>query len=134
MILSILLVACGDNDEVENPPQNDTGDDQQQAEQNNSDTTNETETDTSADSASNTEYGFTNFDLEADYQETNDALDVNFENEKNDKIEASYEDKSNGIDLNGDEALEELDSIFSSFNFDENTPNEDVLNEVAEAF
>ncbi len=118
MILSLLLFACGDNDEVENPPQNATDEDQQQG----------TENDT------NTDYGFTEFDLDADYQDTNDALDVDYEHENNDKIEASYRDKAQEINLTGDAALEELDSIFSSFTFDENTPDEEILNTVTEAF
>ncbi|MFD1851655.1 YusW family protein [Oceanobacillus bengalensis] len=128
MILSILLVACGDNDEVENPPQTATNEDQQQADENNTNSTNDTDTNT------NTGYGFTKFDLDADYEDTNDALDVDYENEKNDKMEASYLDKSQDIDLNGDAAMEELDSIFSSFTFDEGTPEEEILNTITEAF
>lgn len=128
MILSILLVACADNDEVENPPQNTTGEDQQQADANNTNTTNDTDANT------NTRYGFTKFDLDADYKDTNDALDVDYENEKHDKLEASYRDKSQNIDLNGDAAMEELDKIFSSFHFDENTPEEEILNTIAKAF
>ncbi|WP_404456624.1 YusW family protein [Oceanobacillus kapialis] len=129
MILPLLLVACGDNDEVENPPQNDTGEEQQhQADENSTNVTDNTDTNT------NTEYGFTKFDLEADYEDTNDALDVDYENEEKDKMEASYRNKSQDIDLNGDQAMEELDSIFSSFNFDESTPEEEVLNAITEAF
>nr|WP_245301675.1 YusW family protein [Virgibacillus natechei] len=127
MILSILLVACGDNDEVENPPQN-ADEEQQQANENNTDSTNDTDANT------NTEYDFTKFDLEADYEDTDDTLDVDYENEQDEQMEASYRDKSQDIDLNGDAAMEELDSIFSSFNFDESTPEEEILNTITEAF
>ncbi|SES24921.1 YusW-like protein [Gracilibacillus ureilyticus] len=128
IIFFLLLVACGDNDEVENPPQNNPDDNQQQAEENNNNTTNDTEANT------DTGYPFTTFDLEADFQDTNDTLDVDYENEQDDQMEASYQDKSQDIDLNGDAAMEELDSIFSSFDFDENTSDEEILNTVTQAF
>lgn len=118
LIVSIILFACGDNDEVENPPQNATDEGQQQE----------------IDSNTNTEYVFTEFDLDADYEDTNDAIDVDYENENNDKMEASYRDKSQEIDLTGDAALQELDSIFSSFNFDESTSEEEILNTITDAF
>ncbi|MEW9108532.1 MAG: YusW family protein [Cytobacillus gottheilii] len=124
LILSIVLAACGDNDEVENPPQNAAEDEQQQTEENNA----------TNDNNDTTGYNFTHFDLDADYQDMNDAVEVDYENETNNQMEASYRDQSQDIDLNGAEAMEELDSIFSSFNFDENTPDEEVLTTVSEAF
>jgi predicted small lipoprotein YifL len=127
-MLLLLLAACGDNDEVKNPPQNTTEENQQQTDESNTNTTDDTGADT------NTAYGFTSFDLDADYNETNDALDVDYENEKNDKMEASYLDKAQDINLNGDAAMDELDGIFSSFTFDENTSDEEVLSTVARAF
>ena len=144
VLLSILLVACGDDDEVENPPQDTTGEENQQTEDNNTETneetdtgtTDNTDTGTTGDGTANTEtnYNFIKFDLEADYPDTNDALDVDFENEPNENMEASYRDQSQGIDLNGDEAMEELDNIFASFDFDETTANEEVLAAVIEGF
>ncbi|WP_164219227.1 YusW family protein [Virgibacillus sp. YIM 98842] len=130
IILTLLLAACGNNDEVENPPDDGTGDSEQQT-----GNTNDTNNDTGTDADTNTEYGFFSFDLEADYTENDDdALDVDFENEPNDEMEASYRDREQGIDLIGDEAMEQLDIIFSSFHFDEKTPDEEVLNAVIEGF
>ncbi|WP_194287387.1 YusW family protein [Gracilibacillus oryzae] len=128
IILSVLLVACGDNDEVENPPQNATNDEQQQTNDNNTSPNEDTNANT------DTGYGFTKFDLDADYTDTNDALEVDYDNEQDDNMEASYRDQSQDIDLAGDAAIEELDSIFTSFEFDENTSDEEVLNAVTEAF
>ncbi|RKQ28174.1 YusW family protein [Oceanobacillus halophilus] len=129
MILPLILIACGDNDDVDNPPQNTTEEEQQQAEETNTNTANE-----NTDNGTNTGYSFTNFELEADYTDTNDALDVEYEKEQNEKIEASYRDQSQEIDLHGDAAMEELDQLFSSFTFDEDTPDDEVLNTVIEAF
>lgn len=140
MLLSLLLVACGDKDEVENPPQNATDGEEQQTDNNNTDMNDNAATDDGTDSPNNTNdnmdtiYGFKKFDLDADYPDANDALDVDFENETNENMEASYRDQSQGIDLNGDEAIKELDPIFSGFEFDENTPDDEVLDAVIKAF
>ncbi|SHF98422.1 YusW-like protein [Ornithinibacillus halophilus] len=140
-MLSLFLVACGDSDEVENPPENATNEGQQETE-NNTNSTGDTEgndgntnnTEITEDSTTNSGYGFTNFELDADYDSIDDALDVDYENEKNDELEASYQDKAQDIDLKGDAAMEELDRIFSTFTFDENTSDDEVLNTVIEAF
>ena len=137
VIMSLmLLMACGDNDEVENPPENAT-ENNQQSDQENNDQGDQLQTENTANDSNDTAnngYGFTAFDLEADFEELDDALDVDYENDQNEEIEAAYHYKSEGFDLRGDEAMEELDSIFTSFQFDENTPDEEVLNEVSEAF
>lgn len=142
MLLSLLLVACGDKDEVENPPENANDGQEQQTDNNNTDvddnaaTDDGTDTDTPNNTSANTDtsYGFKKFELDADYPDANDALDVDFENETNENMEASYRDQSQGIDLNGDEAIKELDPIFSGFDFDENTPDDEVLDAVIKAF
>lgn len=110
---ALLLTACGDNEEVKNPPENAPTEGQGQT----------------ADAA----YSFTSFELDADYANVNDALDISYDNEKND-IEASYEDRENKKNLTGDDAMTELESKFSSFSFDENTPDDEVMTAVVEAF
>lgn len=139
VIVFLSLMACGNNDEVENPPENAMNDNQenQQAADQGTQTDNSQEgqpqTENEANNTNNG-YGFVAFDLEADYEELDDALDVDYENDKDEEMEASYHFRSEGFDLKGDEAMEELDSIFSSFPFDENTSDEEVLSEVSEAF
>lgn len=78
-------------------------------------------------------YPFTRFELEADIGDTKDAVEVDYEIDT-DESEAFYKDKIQGIQLSGDEAMRELNSIFQAFEFDEHTSNEDVLNKVLEAF
>ncbi|PAV29694.1 hypothetical protein CIL05_09990 [Virgibacillus profundi] len=151
LFIGLILTACGDDDEVENPPQN-TTDNTQQEDTNNDDGNTNTETndnnnddnntendndndndDNTSDSNGNTAYAFTGFSLEADFDDTNDTLDVDYDHETN-ETEASYEDKTQNINLQGDAAMEELDKIFSNFDFDESTADEDVLAAVSEAF
>lgn len=141
ILLSLIIAACGsDNDEVTNTPENESTDNQQATENNQDNTTDEDDgvndnadgtTDNSTDL--NSKYNFTSFSLEADVENDNDAVDVEFEVES-DETESSYKDKIAGVDLHGDEAMDELDSIFNSFRFDENTADEEVLSEVLEAF
>lgn len=78
-------------------------------------------------------YAFTSFELDVDIEQDDDAIEVDYD-EESDEIEASYEHKPNGINLYGDEAIEELNGIFRSFEFDENTPDEEVIQTVMEAF
>lgn len=144
--LFFLLGACGDEEEVQNPPQTDDTE-QGTVDDGTGDNTNDEATDDSMDdnaddttgNATNgnttgeAKYGFTDFSLDVDMDGDDDAIDVDYEVEAN-SIEASYKDKEQGIDLAGDEALQELDGIFSAFEFDENTPRDEVLQEVREAF
>ncbi|RDW19773.1 YusW family protein [Oceanobacillus chungangensis] len=111
VIVSFMLAACGDRDDVQNPV-------------NNNDTVNE---------ATESPYTFNSFNLEADFENTADAIKVDYDKEMN-ETEASYEDRLQGIQLAGDEAMQELDSIFTGFNFDKDTENEEVLSSVLNAF
>ncbi|WP_058309133.1 YusW family protein [Gracilibacillus massiliensis] len=87
-----------------------------------------------SDANPSTKYSFTKLELEADFEDINDTLEVEYENEQNDEMEASYKDKSQDIDLNGEVAMEELDRIFSSFTFDQNTTEDEVLKTITDAF
>ncbi|WP_162800285.1 YusW family protein [Oceanobacillus zhaokaii] len=125
LTISFLLIACGDNDEVQNPVNNN-----QQGTENN--TNNNGENDNVNETAESA-YSFNSFNLEADIENTEDAIEVDYNKEMN-ETEASYEDRLQGIQLAGDEAMQELDSIFSGFDFDKDTANEDVLSSVLSAF
>src|SRR5690606_35695405 len=92
-LLLIFLVGCGDNDEVNNPPQNDTGTDQDVTEDNNNGNQDDTEgqnlannadeppADTSVDS--NHPYPFIQFDLDVDMEDDLDIIEVEYEQEPN---------------------------------------------------
>lgn len=130
LFTALVMAACGtDDEEVTNPPLNNGTD----TENNDTNDNNAGNTDNTANTADESPYVFTSFDLEADVEGTKDAVDVDYEVEQN-RTEASYHDKIQGIQLTGDEAMQELDRIFSSLDFDENTPDEEVINAVYEAF
>lgn len=150
LILALVLAACGGTDDTnnQNDGANGANDGQEQTNENGQgDTEPQDDTQGQADdtaqnnadnndnntATSETPYGFTDFSFEADLDTTAEYIDVDYEYEPN-EIEASYRDQENDISLTGEEALQELDSIFQSFTFDENTEDEEVLNEVLELF
>jgi len=141
ILLSSILVACGngDNDEVEldnQAPESTENADQEINENPEDQGTNEgneeTRNNNDQDQA-DSPYIFRDFNLEVDLDDTDDSIDVEYEHER-DEIETSYRDDVRGINLSGEEAMRELDSIFSSFTFDESTEEEEVLNQVMERF
>lgn len=147
LLLSAVLAACGNSNKATETPNNDTtteepndgaagGDinDDNQTDDNNGANNNQTKGDSDQADFSN-DYVFTSFDLEVDIENNDDAIDVDYEVDIDDnETEASYENKPENINLRGNEAMEELDNIFTSFQFDENTPDEEVINEVLQAF
>ncbi|MBG9449153.1 hypothetical protein ABE67_07370 [Cytobacillus firmus] len=108
-----LLTACND-DKVENPPEN------VPAENQSNETSNEAA------------FNFTNFDLEVEYKD-NTTIDVDYENEKN-GMEAVYQDDLADQNLTSDEAMEKLTPIFEGLSFDQNTEDQEVINQVKDAF
>src|SRR5699024_10583968 len=78
-------------------------------------------------------YNFVEFNLDADIDNENDALEIDFEVDQN-ETEAKYIERSRDIEFRGDEAIEELDSIFMSFRFDADSTDDEILDEVFEAF
>ncbi|WP_157796432.1 YusW family protein [Bacillus sp. FJAT-45037] len=77
-------------------------------------------------------YAFTHFELEVEYA-NDQEIDIDYENES-DGMEAKYENDFEGIDLRGDEAMQELDPYFSQLTFDQSTPDNEVIEQVISVF
>ena len=112
-----VLAACGDREEVTNAPDN------APTEQDNGGATQ---------IPADAPFNFTQFSLDVDYGSNKD-FDVSYENEST-GVEASYENDVTNEMLNGNDAYTKLEPIFKGFTFDINTPNEDVIKEVKQAF
>ena len=108
--LTVLLVACGDREEVNTANNNNN---------NNNNTINLT-------------HKFAEFNLEVDYS-PNVKYDASFEKDV-DGIEASIEDQVNNIHLRGNEAFDKLNPILEKLTFDASTPNEQVIEQVLSTF
>ena len=109
--LTVLLVACGDKEEVNTADNNNNN--------NNNNTINLT-------------HKFAEFNLEVDYS-PNVKYDASFEKDV-DGIEASIEDQVNNIHLRGNEAYDKLNPILEKLTFDASTPNEQVIEQVLSTF
>lgn len=109
-----LIAGCGNSDEVTNQPS-------------------EAPVEEEANTENNSMYTFEKFELEVDYTDVDDAIKVDYENENN-STEASYERKEDDQNLRGDEAMQELDTLFGQLNFDQDTPDEEVLNQIKATF
>ena len=109
--LTVLLVACGDKEEVNTADNNNNN--------NNNNTINLT-------------HKFAEFNLEVDYS-PNVKYDASFEKDV-DGIEASIEDQVNNINLHGNEAYDKLNPILEKLTFDASTPNEQVIEQVLSTF
>lgn len=143
LLLAFLFAACGDDDDITETPGSDkedaavgdkaTDDDAGTPEEADDGTAEGTETNNGASLVTDSNYPFTSFDLEVDIEQDDDAVEVEYDIDE-DETEISYKHEPKGIKLSGSEALNELDPIFSSFTFDKDTPKEDVINEVLEAF
>ncbi|MHA6251570.1 YusW family protein [Oceanobacillus sp. CAU 1775] len=137
---TLFLVACNDDEEVTEPLPGDGDTSGEVSDENDTDTTGEEGTadnDTTEGSDNNSDvndrYNFVEFSLEVDVDQDEDVIDVEFETDA-DGTEAKYVDKSQDIDLTGDEAMDKLDSIFTTFNFDDVSSDDEIIREITEAF
>lgn len=124
-----MLAGCGDadseNDEqVTNPPPT-----------NGAETDNSTQTEGQGEGEKqvDTSYNFTHFDLDVEYAD-DVSYNAEYTNTQN-QISAELEDELiNKINFSGDKAFNQIAPSLAQLNFDENTEDEEVLNQVMTAF
>lgn len=137
LLLALVLIACNGND---NEEQNQPGDAIENTQNNMLENGTNTGEDTGQDMEdSNTPpdeaaYSFSEFELEIDDANGNEIVDVDYESDGNNDFEASYIDVTQELNFRGGRAMEALDNIFTSFTFDENTADDEVLDTVLDAF
>ena len=107
-LLSTILIlgACNDEDTVEDPPTKETV---------------------------KSEFGFKSFDLDIDTADQNDAIDATFDMDMS-TTEAEYENKLESKKLVGNEAFDELETIFKGLELNKDTKKEEVIEKVSKAF
>lgn len=112
-----ILAACGDDEEVTNAPDNAPV---------------EQENGAAVPIPADAPFNFTQFSLDVDYG-VNKSLEVSYDNEST-GVEAAYESDLSNEKLNGNDAYTKMEPIFKGFTFDINTSNEEVIQQVKEAF
>lgn len=131
----LFLGACGnDNDEVTNPPDNATSENDTTNNSNNStDTNNTTDSNNSGTTTDQSStISFYQFDLDVEYDDFK-SFEVEYDYD-DDGMEAKIKDELNNRKLSGDEAFQEMQSRFEQFKFDSSTAKDDVINEVLQSF
>ncbi|MDZ5712430.1 YusW family protein [Jeotgalibacillus haloalkalitolerans] len=120
--LSLLLGACGEEDEtVQDPaPAEDT---EQTEDQPADDTGNQEDTGIS----------FLEFDMDADYEGNDNDFELSYDAEGS-EIEASYENERDMLTMSGDDAFQEIQPVLSEFEFTTETPDDEVIDRVIEGF
>ncbi len=131
-ILLLGFVGCSSNEEnSKEPVENDTVVETEENTNDDSDTESKNE-DSNEDSSSSDSLNFTDFELEVDYDK-NIEYEAEYEL-NNGSIEAKIEDDLNNVKLKDEEAFNKLKPILEELNIEQDTPKEDVINEVLTAF
>ncbi|WP_053360716.1 YusW family protein [Bacillus sp. FJAT-27251] len=135
LFLAGTLAACGANNDANDtpaPPQDNNNATQQENNNNNQQGNNNTSQQENANQNSETTFSFTNFDLDVDYG-NQESYEVDYELEK-EETETKLEDDRNNIQLEGQEAFDQLRPQLEKLTFDQNTSDDEVVSEVLKAF
>lgn len=131
MSSALALSACGDDEEVTQPVTDESAEETPAP---------EAESTEDASPSGGTEgtpdgetYGFTDLSVDVDMPDQDDALDFSYEEERG-QVEAEYENKIDGVDLTGDDAFNEMEQGLSQLNLTPDTPDDEVISQVVEAF
>lgn len=131
MSSALALAACGDDEEVTQPVTDDASEETSAPE---AESTEDASPSGEAEGTSDGKtYGFTDLSVEVDMPDQDEALDLSYEEERG-QVEAEYENKIDGVDLTGDDAFNELEQGLSQLNLTPDTPDDEVIKQVVEAF
>lgn len=125
---ALALSACGESDEVNEPVGN------------------ESQTDpapgpgdaspgggTDEESIGGDTFGFTEFSVDVDYPDQDDAIDISYEEDR-DNIEASYKNQLEDQDLAGNDAMDEIEPAFQELDLSPETADDEAIQQVVGAF
>ncbi|MGO1057508.1 YusW family protein [Planococcus sp. FY231025] len=130
LIFSSVLVlgACGESDEVNEPVGNES-----QTEP--APKTGEASPGggTDEDSIGGETFGFTELSVEAGYPELDDAISIEYEEDR-DNIFAEYKNRFTEDDLSGDEAMQQMEQSLQKLELTADTTDEEAITQIVEAF
>lgn len=125
---AMVLAACGDSDEVTEPvaPEQET-----QESENTSDAS--PSGGVEEENIGGGTFGFTEFSVDADYPELDDAVDISYEEDK-DRVEAEYSNRFSEQNLSGNDAMDELEPAFQQLEITKDSTDDEAIQQVVEAF
>lgn len=132
MSSTLALAACGSDDEVTQPVTDDAPTETEAPEEES------TEDASPSGGVSNDEvggetFGFTELSVDVDMPDEDDVIDISYEEDR-DSVEAEYENKIEGVDLSGDDAMNEIQDALSQLDITAETPDDEVISQIVEAF
>ena len=102
----------------------------------NNDTSNDIEDNQTGENPATTpgqEYEFTKFEMEVDYQDQEEALDVKYEEHK-DATEAEYKSVAEDLDVKSDDAMAQLRPLLNGMELKVDMTDEEIMKRIIEAF
>lgn len=143
IVLSIMIAACGQNNDNGNLDGNNgvtTNDGEQSKNDNVTDNGATDDTNQNQDQATASDdmvkkmesLEYIDFELDVKYKDDQD-YEVDLELENN-RVDAKLEDDLNGIEIEGDRAFDEIYPLIEKLTIDQNTSKEDVISQVLDVF
>lgn len=127
---ALLLAACGDDEQVTEPVNNDS---QEQPADAGATEDASPEGGLDQESISGETFGFTEFDVSVDFPEDDDIIEISYEEDR-DKVEAEYKNQLTEMDVSGNDAMSEIEPGLSQLELTAETADDDVISQVIEAF
>lgn len=124
---ALLLGACGNEEQVTEPITEDTSETNDGTEDANP------EGSLAEENVGGEVFGFTDFELDVDYTDQDDALKVSYEEER-DRVEAEYEDKVAGEKLEGNDAFDKIEPLLAQLELTADMSDDEVISKVTEVF
>lgn len=126
----LILGACGDDEQVTEPVNNEN---QEQPADAGGTENASPEGGLDQNSIGGKTFGFTELDVNVDFPDMDDMIELNYEEDR-DKVEAEYKNKMTETDLSGNDAMDEIEPGLSQLELTTNTPDDEVISQVVEAF
>lgn len=123
----LLLGACGNEDQVTQPITEET------TETNDGNADANPEGGLAEENVGGEVFGFVDFELDVDYPDQDDALQVSYEEDR-DRVESEYENKLTNEDLEGDDAFDKIEPLLAQLELTADMSDEEVINKVIEVF
>lgn len=127
---ALLLAACGDDEQVTEPVDNES---QEQPADPGGTENASPEGGLDQDSIGGETFGFTELDVNVDFPDMDDMIEITYEEDR-DKVEAEYKNQMTETDLSGNDAMDEIEPGLSQLELTTDTPDDEVITQVIEAF
>ena len=128
---ALLLVACGNDEQVTEPVNNENQ--MEPAEPGGGTEDASTEGGLDQNAIGGETFGFTELDVNVDFPDMDDMIEISYEEDR-DKVEAEYKNQMNETELAGNDAMDEIEPGLSQLELTPDTPDDEAISQIVEAF